>query len=128
MAGSIYLAPLVKGRWGHGDLKTWQLFLRLVKSVPTPWLTADGGTHSAAPDGYPQFHLPHCHGSSQGNDEIGIIVVGVQGVSVQIDYLMACGSKLGDELFLQTKPTMISSDSHLFGKTDCYQETSLSFR
>jgi hypothetical protein len=42
--------------------------------------------------------------------------------------LMACGAELGDQLFLQTKPTAISGDSPRLDKAESNQEASLSFR
>ena len=41
------------------------------------------------------------------DDEIGIVVARVQTMSTEIDHLMACGAELGQQLFLQTKPTVI---------------------
>ena len=67
-------------------------------------------------------------GLGKGDDEIGIVVARVQAMSTEIDHLMACGAELGHQLFLQTKPTVISGDSHLLGQSKSHQEASLSFR
>src|SRR5208337_3882224 len=89
---------------------------------------ADRGTDAAAADGDPPFHLPRNHSLGQWDDEIGIVVTRVQTMSTEIDHLMAGSSKLGHQLFLQTKPAMIGGDSHPLGQAESHQEASLSFR
>jgi len=60
---------------------------------------ADRGTHATAADGYAPFHLAGDHGLGQGDDEIGVVVPGVQGMSTEIHHFMACSPELGQELF-----------------------------
>ncbi|MGC2433843.1 MAG: hypothetical protein WA433_08680 [Desulfobaccales bacterium] len=86
---------------------------------------ADRSTDTAAADGDPPFHLPRNHSLGQGDDEIGVVIGRVQPMSPEIDHLMAHGPELGQQLFLQSKPTVIGGDSHPPGQAESHHEASL---
>ena len=58
---------------------------------------ADRGADAAAADCYPSFHLTGGYGPGKGDDEIGIVVAGVQTMGTEIYHLMACGLELGHQ-------------------------------
>src|SRR5260221_595509 len=58
------------------------------------------------------IHFPRNHGLTERDNEVGIIVVGGQLVSAEIDDLVPCGAELSDQFLLQTKPAVIGGNSY----------------
>jgi hypothetical protein len=67
---------------------------------------------TAAADRYTTIDLAGHDRLRERNDDIWIVVNWVQTVSAKIEYLMSRRSELGNHFFLQTKSTVIGSDSY----------------
>ena len=72
---------------------------------------ADRRAHAAAADSHAAFYLALGHGPGERDDKIGLVVALIQGIGAEIDYLMSGAAELRDQLFFQTKPTMIRGNS-----------------
>jgi hypothetical protein len=73
---------------------------------------ADRGTHPATADRDTALYLPSSDRTREWYDEIRIIVTRTGGVRSEIDYLVPCFVKMSNEVFLQSKSTVISSNSN----------------
>ena len=74
------------------------------------------GTHrrpdAAAADREAAIHLPRYHRSRKWNDKVGIVVVGAQRVSAEINDFMAGSAELSNQLLLQTKSAVVGGNSY----------------
>src|SRR3974377_1391902 len=66
----------------------------------------------AAADRKAAIHFPRYHRSGQGNDEVGIVVVGAQRVSAEINDLVARRAEWRNQPLLKTKSAVISGNSY----------------
>jgi hypothetical protein len=67
----------------------------------------------ASADGHPTLDLSFRHSSRQRNNEVGIIVAGIQAVRTEINYLVPCRAKTCSQVFFQTKSTMVRANSYM---------------
>ena len=72
----------------------------------------DRRAHAATADRDAAFHLSLCHRPGEWDDKIRIVVAWCQTMSTKIDHFMSNRAELGDQLLLQTKPTVIGGNSH----------------
>jgi len=68
--------------------------------------------NAAAADREAAIHFPPYHRSGEWNDEVGIVVVGAQRVSAEINDLVPRRAELSNQLLLQTKSAVISGNSY----------------
>jgi hypothetical protein len=76
------------------------------------FVRAHSCSDAATADRHPALDRPCGHSTAEGDDEVGIIVAGVQTMRPEVDYLMPRRPETSDQIFLQTKPAMIRSYSH----------------
>ena len=79
---------------------------------PRNFVRTDRGADSAPADRHAALHFPTNDSLRERDDEVGIIVTGIQAVRPYIDYLMSRLPKACHHFFLQAKPTVISCDSY----------------
>src|SRR6516225_3924718 len=72
----------------------------------------DRSANTTSANGHPAFNLPGDHGLRQRNNKIGVIVVGTQLVSSEVDDLVPGVTELSDEVLLQPKATVIGGNSY----------------
>jgi len=72
----------------------------------------DRSTNSASTDRDATLHLAVHHGTGQGNDIVGIIIVMVELMSAEIHDLVSGSLDLCHQLLLELKPSMISCKSY----------------
>src|SRR5262245_66651130 len=74
------------------------------------------GTHrradAAAGDRHPAIHLHADHCLRQRDHIVGIVIAFAQSMGTKIDNLMSCVAKMGNQLLLQAKSTMIRGNSN----------------
>src|SRR6266849_5894108 len=72
------------------------------------------GAHSradaAAAHRHTAVHLSRAHCLGQRDDEVWIVIVGIQTVRTEINDLMSCRTNPGDEFLLQPKPAVVSGN------------------
>src|SRR5260370_2937038 len=71
----------------------------------------DRGPYPTAADRDAALHFPRSHSLGERDDEVGIVVAGIQAVCPHIDHLVPSLAKMGNQFFLQTKATVICGDS-----------------
>jgi hypothetical protein len=83
----------------------------------------DGSAHAAPADCHATLDLPRGNGSSERDDEVGIVIVRGETMRPEIDNLMTCRTELRKQFLLQTKSAVIRRDSHehffLLLRVDC---------
>jgi hypothetical protein len=62
---------------------------------------------------HPALNLSFRHSSRQRDDEVGIIVTGIQAVRAEINYLVPCRAKACNQVFFQTKSAMIRANAYM---------------
>src|SRR5262245_47981211 len=67
---------------------------------------------AAAADCHPAIHLPADHRLRQRDHIVGIVIPLAQTMSTEIDNLMSCVTKLGNQLLLQAESTVIGGNTH----------------
>jgi hypothetical protein len=67
---------------------------------------------AAAADRKAAIHFLSYHRSREWNDEVGIVIVGAQRVSAEIDDLMARSAELSNQLLLQTESAVVGGNSY----------------
>ena len=72
----------------------------------------DRGSDTAPTDRNATLHLSGYNGAGQGDNIVGIIIVMIKLMSAEIHDLVSGSLKLGDQLFLEFKPSMISCKSN----------------
>jgi hypothetical protein len=75
----------------------------------------NGCADAASTNRHPTLDFAGGHRFSEGDDEIGIVITGVQGVSTEIDHFMSGCTKLGNEIFFQAKSAVIRGNSQAHG-------------
>ena len=68
--------------------------------------------NAAAADREAAIHFPRYHRSREWNDKVGIVVVGAQRVSAEINDFMAGSAELSNQLLLQTKSAVVGGNSY----------------
>src|SRR5262249_16411846 len=79
---------------------------------PPNFVGAHRRATSTATDGHTAIHLTSDHRLRQREHIVGIVIAFAQTMSAEIDNFMPRAAKLGNQLFLQTKSTMIRGNSH----------------
>src|SRR5262249_51655922 len=81
------------------------------------FVSAHGRTDSATADGDAALDFALCDGLREGDDEIGIVVAGSDGVRAQVEHLVARVTKIRGQLLFQLEATVIGGDSY----SHCYE-------
>jgi hypothetical protein len=79
---------------------------------PGNFVRGDGCSDTAAADGHSTVHFSRGNGPGKGNDEVRVVVFGVQLVCAEVHDLIPRAAKLLRQLLFQGKPTMVRGDSH----------------
>ena len=72
----------------------------------------DGRSHAAAAERHSAFNLPRGDGPGQGDDEVGVVISGVQLVCAEVHDLVPRATQRLRHLPFQGKPSMVRGDSH----------------
>lgn len=79
------------------------------------FVRTDRCAHAAAADGHAALHAARSNGLCERNDEIRIVIGGVQAVSSKIDDIMPRRAKVRDEFLLQAKSAVIGGNAYTHG-------------
>src|SRR5438093_13689263 len=80
--------------------------------MPGTLLAHTGRADSTAANSHASIHLAGCDCLRERNQEIGIIVTGIQIVGAEVHHLVPNRFKFGHEVFFETESTMIGSDAN----------------
>ena len=77
------------------------------------FIRANGCANAAAANGHPAIDGSSGNGLGQRNDEVGVIIIGIERVRAKVNNLVARRPQTRRQLFLQFKSTMICSHSQM---------------